>query len=560
MHWFQGFRKIGRSVQRHSYSLSLESALAELFRLYDQAGGAADAAGRSIAAWIERSAGEPAAPGGGAQGVGRLPQLLRTRDLHEFVQRDPAREALKLDLLEQVLFHRDPEARWAAARGRMLEALPRLCGCPEDSPRANVEAYKRALSDPASAAGELLVLMALFNFGADPELPPENWAIRFRRGRFPQHEWEPIGGIGGGLGTAAPLDWRPANPLCRWEYLAADLTHAVIRAAESGAGERRPGRLREAGHLDGRKDAPVFTLYCRLERPPGSDAGAGQMSLLPVEPAAFLPEVQRAVHRHLGAEGVRQLALLLGRLARLQPGQTARLDVAEVANQCEPGSPARPARERGRKLLQVLALLCEIELQRVEPQGDRAAVRVSRFMTVLGREAVCPGQPGAAALTLDDPLGLRLHVAVDPLFWPAGGGTLADAYRDLSPGVLASPPREHPLLVGLAAWLPGAWERTWAQTGGVLQRSAERICAEAGLWFRESERYRAADQLKRDLARLQELGVLGQWRLVRGAARNVLDHEYRLVAPQRAHRRATAPWDVPAEDAAPVPREVRGWA
>jgi hypothetical protein len=559
MHWFQGIRKSGRSLQRHSYSLSLESALSELFRLYDQAGGAAETAGRAIDAWIERTAGDPAAAP--QAGAGKLAQLLRTRDLHEFLLREPEQREVKLALLEHLLFHRTPEERWGAIRSRLLEALPRLCHCPADSPRANLEAYKRALSDPRSPLGALLVLTALFNFGADPELPPENWALRFRRGRFPQHEWEPMGGAPAGQGSVAALDWRPSNPLCRWEYLAADLTHELIRSTESGAGDRRPTRLREAGHLDGRKDAAVFTLHCRLERPPGGDAGAGQMSLFPVEPAALLPEVQRTVHRQLGAEGVRQLALLLGRLARLQPGQIARLDVAEAA---DPGGdsagPARIVRERGRKFLRVLALLCEIELQRVELQGERAAVRTSRFMTVLGREAVCAGDPAATALTLDDPLGLRLHVAVDPLFWPAEGGTLADAYRDLSPAVLACPPREHPLVIGLAAWLPGAWERAWPQTGGVLQRGADRLFAEAGLWLRESERYRAAEQLKRDLARLQELGVLGQWRLVRGAARNVLDHEYRLVAPQRAHQRAAAPWDVSAEAAAAsAPREVRGW-
>jgi hypothetical protein len=569
MHRFQGFRKVGSALQRHSYSLSLESALAELFRLYDQAGGPTESAARAVESWIEQSAAAPHPARGDA---GRLPQLLRTRDLHEFIVREPGQESLKLALLEPLLFHRDPADRWAAVRPRLLAALPRLCGGVEGAPRANLELCKRALTDPAHGAGALLVLIALFNFDADPELPPENWAPRFRRGRFPQHDWEPIGSP---VAAGAVFDWRPANPLCRWEFLAADLLHDLIRSTESGAA--RPARLREAGHWDGRKDAAAYTLYCSMERPPGGDAGAGQLSLLPVDPGAFMPEVQRTVHRHLGPEGVRQLALLLGGLARLPAGEIARLDVAELAaaqgparagqdlpgaSQSLPGAsavePARTVRERGRKLLQVLALLCEIELQRVEPQGDRAAVRLSRFMTVLGREGQCASAEGGAAVTLDDPLSLRLHVAIDPLFWRPAGGTLGDAYRNLAPAVLAVPAREHPFLLGLAAWLPGAWERTWEQTQGVLQRSTACIFAEAGLWLREAERYRAAEQLKRDLARLQELGVLGQWRLVRGAGRAVLDHEYRLVAPQRTRQRAMPVWSLPAE--APAPRDVRGWA
>ncbi|HEX7928552.1 MAG TPA: hypothetical protein VF678_13245, partial [bacterium] len=433
------------------------------------AGNSGTDAGQVIDAWIEQSA--SGAPNGSPP-QGRLAQLLRTRDLHEFVIRKPALAEAKRGILEQWMFHHSAEARWTAVRPKLLAALPLLCGHPAESARGNLETYKRALSDPQSEAGQLLIAAALFHFDADPELPPENWTMRFRRGQFPVVDWEPL--VTGS--AAAPFHWRPANPLCRWEYLAADLVHELIRTRETEVGQRRLAPLRDAGHLGVRKDASVFTLYCRMEQPPGGDAGTAQMSLLPVDPASFIPEVQRTVHQRLGAEGVRQLALVLGGLARNRAAQIARVDVSELVARIQDGdSTVRQDRERGRKLLQVLTLLGDIELQRAEPQGDRASVRISRFLTVLGREGTCAGSAVGADMVLDDPTGLVLHVAVDSIFWNADGTTLGDAHRDLPPPVLACPTREHPLLLGLAAWLPGAWERTWAQAGGVVQCSAERL-------------------------------------------------------------------------------------
>lgn len=553
MLWFQGIRKTGTALRRHSFALCLDAALAELFRVYERLGGPGSAAGQAMNGWIEGVAADAEA---GQGGQSRLAQLLRVRDLHEFVTRQPEFETLKLEVLEQLLFHRSPETRWAAVRSKLCEALPQLCGCPAPSLIANLELYKRALSDPASPAGQMLVLTALFNFDADPEVPPENWTLRFHRGRFPDHDWELASGCG------RSQRWRPANPLCRWEYLAADLIEGLVRAS---AADAMPGTIgppltpvtRDAGHLNGRRDAPAITLHCRFERLPGGQAAAAQMSLLPVDPTSFVPEMQRMVHRRLGGEGVRLLALVLGHMARLRPGQSARLDLATL---CAPAgeTAARQLRERCRRLFHVLELLCGVELQRVETGPDGTAVRTSCFLTVLGREQACAPGHGSPP-DQSDPADLRLDVAVDPIFWKPGG-TLGDAYRYLPPAVLACPAREHPLLVGLAAWLPGAWERTWPQTQGVVQRSMERIFEEAGLWLRDADRYRVAEQLKRDLVRLQELGVLGQWRLVRGAGRTVLDHEYRLSAPQRIRQRANSQFQIPAEDATPGAWQAWGWA
>src|SRR5690349_23182166 len=135
MLWFQGLRKIGPSLQRHSYSLSLESALSELFRLYDLAGNSGEDAAKVIDAWIEQSA-SGASSASPAQG--RLAQLLRTRDLDEFIVRDPALAEVKRGIMEQWMFHHSADARWTAVRPKLLAALPLLCGQATESTRSHV--------------------------------------------------------------------------------------------------------------------------------------------------------------------------------------------------------------------------------------------------------------------------------------------------------------------------------------------------------------------------------------------------------------------------------------
>jgi hypothetical protein len=520
---FNSTVRTGTRLQRSAHSISLDQALGELLRLYQENGGEREGVEKLIAARIEGDLGRP------PQAQGRIAQLLRARDLHEFVQREPDLAALKLQILELLHLRRGARERWLATRDLLTEHLPLICRAPPREPRDNLELYKEEVSARGSRLGQLLVLLALFNFDSDAELPPDNLVLRFRRGHFPDHAWEAVPGAAPARGAEGA--WYPENPLCRWEYLAADLTHELVRSSAAKPAAMQQGLFRrETGTLEGRKDAEAFTLYCRLEPQAGGDAGPHQMSLFPVDPATLVREVQRQVHRHLGAEGVRQLALLLGRMDSTGPGRPVSLPLEEAA---AAGAvlPARVRRERARKLQQVVEQLCGIELQRVSVRGDVTAVQTSRLLTPLGRDTIGPSVPGASPAAEDPSLLLRL--AVDPVFYRADGGSLGDAYRRVPEGLLTGAAKEHPYALALQVFLAWAWNGSGeSDCRELVQLTAARLFHDAGLWVRDSERYRALEQLKRDLTHLRDLGLLGRWRVVRASDRNAWEHQYRLEPPR----------------------------
>ncbi len=513
-------------------SRTLQAALAELLRIYDREGPAAASAEACIEAEFDRGAGRATHPQHHRQDA-----LLRARDLHRFVTQHPGLVRLKVQVLEALLAEREPDQRWNAARAMLLGHL--LDGAPCTAP--DVERCKLELTQRGGALGSLLQLIALFNLDAGAERPPRQVALRYVPGGFPDHVWA----------QAAPADrrgytWSPRHALCRWEYLAADLVQHLV--TNPGRGADRPEAGAAAGSPRWAEAQPsqqlrsmaasAAPLYCRFEDDAPGTAASGQMPLFPADPQALVIEILRRVHKQLGAEGVRQLALLMSHLAAQVPGRPAELNLEAVAlSTGEAGLAPRAVRLRAAKLARVLDLLGTLLVHRVRNQHGQATLSSTRLVTILGRESPYRSTRDAEAPSAGSQAGssvgpsaqaLRVELLVDALFYPREEHSLGESFRRLPRTVLAENPRQHPYLIALALHVRGLWER---QGDPVVQRAAGALLTEAGLWVAPTSRYRSLEQLKRDLNRLQELGVLGRWRLARGAQRDAWQDQLRLEAP-----------------------------
>jgi len=532
---FSGAKKDESGVKRFASRVSLEPSLVALFKGYEQVGGPTGEVERWLDREMDACLGDARTPREKAQT--RLYELMRAKEMHRWVTAEPRLSDIKLKLLEHLLFYRDCAQRWGAIRELLVLHLDEICGTPLPGTPGSYELYKRQLSQHSSALGRMLLVTALFNFDIDEEQPPRNLVIRFAKNRFPHHCWETVTEGGRVTLQGGPGEWSPSNPLCRWEYLAADIAHAVYRrqplwrSAAQGSGAAAQSQYEAVSADD-------VTLYCRLDTSAMSRGGAEQMELFPVEPARFLPEVQRQVHRRLGADGVKLFALLMQRLATTRPGEVVQVSLAALvaAGEAEPPD-GRTLRARMRRLHKLIDYLGEVELTRVRTAQRQCSVQTSRLLTVLGRTDDRPAADEAPDGWRDrsreqDVTEQHVRVLVDEVFHDTYEGTLGQVYRGIPPELMTLPARQHPYVVGLYAHLRRAWSADAADEPVVA--TARRLMQDAGFRVSTASRYRAVEHLKRDLALLDEHGVLRQWRITRSPQRDVLEDEYRLYPPRVA--------------------------
>ena len=544
MFTFSSVKKAGHAIKRDFQAFHLSHSLSELFKIYDFTGGPSQQVEAAINTAIERSLTEVGETKPRLQG--HLYTLLRAKDLHRFVVEEPLLAPVKLKLLEHVLFYRGLEERWAAIRELLLSALDSICGVTVSGVASNHEIYKQQASERSSSLGKLLMCTALLNFDVDDEPPPTNLRIRFHRGRFPENSWELDVPSTAGATEDAARAWNPANPYCRWEYLGADLLHALYRRHYNMtpvlAGQDARGTTLAGAWMQPADSSPehVGEVFCALGRGGDASAQTDQMELFPLHPRTFLPELQRQVHRAHGAEGVRLFALLCERLGRSTCGEFLSLALADIA--AVPSGPANsPAKihQRAKRLWGILEYLAQLELTRIHTAEGESTCRKSRFITILhvtnSQPSIQPGGSDHDPKSRDGgcPTGVRLMM--DPVFYQGAGGRLRLAYRDLPEPLLHAASKEHPFALGLLVYLRIAWTDEWEETQGIVQRSTQRLFQEAGFWIKNSARYRSIEAMKRDLAYLKEQGWLGAWRITRGANRDSLEDIYRLEAPGGMH-------------------------
>lgn len=533
MFHFSNVQKAGHAIERNLQGFHLEHSLSELFKIYERTGGPTAQVESAINSDIDRCLTEVRLPKSTVQS--HLYVLLRAKDMHRYVVEEPQLVAVKLKLLEHVLFYRGLEERWAAVRDLLLNAVDTICRVAVAGVASNFEVYKQQISSRTSSLGRLLAATALFNFDVAEEYPPTNLRIRFPKRRFPDHSWEvENSGAAGVLDDKARV-WSPGDPLCRWEYLAADLLHALYRRqAPAGRGQIRAAEGGAAGQAP---QAESGDVYCALGREGNPSVQTDQMELFPLHPRTFLPELQRQVHRAHGAEGVRLFALLFEQLGRSICGEFLSLALADIARgPVGPEVSAAKAQQRAKKLWAILEFLSQVELTRLHANGGDTTCQRSKLIAIL--EVIAPhdaaphdaagrGAGAATARSHDSPEQVRL--LVDPCFYREGG--LGAPYGDLPAPLLCAAPKEHPYALGLLVYLRQAWEAEWEATQGVIRRTAQAIFHEAGFWLKAGSRYRSIEAMKRDLAYLKEQGWLGSWRISRGTARDAMDDTYRLEAP-----------------------------
>ena len=552
MFQFTVLKKTGPSLQRNTHSFRLEQSLLELVKAYDLAGGPSADIRAEFDRKIERCLADTVGPRSRAQG--HLHMLLRALAIHQYVTEEPELVALKLKVLEDVLFFGELAERWAAIRALLVARLDMICGMPFAGLAGHLEIYKQAWSLPTSPLGKLLVATALFNFDRVEEQPPTNLSLQFLKGRFPEHRWEIRTGDGASLALQNQGSWWPENPLCRWEYLAADLAHVVFRrqrwsvapgqSAGEGAmavqGTAPQGGAHSAATGPGGAEKAV-RVFCRFEGSDRSDAKVEQMELFPLKPDTLPVELQRRIHRHMGSEGVRQFVSLMAVLADSPRGEALNLPLLEVACRNDPpGLGARKRKEHAEKLRAVIGELAEVELSRLTTAGGRTSRETSRLVVLLGQWDVAPAEDAFPVGSRDggDASEQSLRLLVDPYFHDAAPGSVGRPYRELPEELLAASAKDHPLALALFVYFRAAWAKKGDSAVRAVSGSVKQIFGEAGLWFNERSRYRTIETFKRELTFLREAGFLGAWRLSRSDSRDALDDAYRLEAPPCPAERA----------------------
>ena len=581
MYLIKGTTKAGRRVKRFSYVLSLEDAARELLRLCEGVGWDVPRVEAALGAQLESCLAAEAPNGDEVRA--RLFALLRMRDMLRFIVRDPQLETLRRDVLRMLLAEPDLERRWAEIRGLLLEqattwALPstdktgrRSGRLPVDAGAAGVAAHE-VLSRRNSGIGQILLAVALFNFDRDEETPPPNLVIRFAGTGFPLHRWEHAASPGMRPVKADAEHWVAANPLCRWEFLACDLA-AALRATrqdravagqpapeQAGTNGRSGTRQASAGHVaaadaaapsasaeaqvDTRAAAPhasasaahgeLVSTTCNLQLDPTDALQQAQLELLQFDAQTFFAALQRKVHRELGSEGVRLHIALLAHLAAASPGASLSLNATALV--AAPAG-AVAARKRVRLLERLLALLSQLEVQRVYKEGDHFRLETAPLLTLLGRWNEFPAtSPLALAKThlAGDPLHESVRLLADHLL--GGDGAEAPAarlYKDVPESLLGLPSTEHPLALGVYLYLRAQWR----QDPAPVVRSSRRLIEDAGYWLKPSTQFRMVEALNGDLHWLREQGFIGPWRCERHAPRNALQDNYRVEPP--AHLRVS---------------------
>ncbi len=425
-------------IRRRKVTISLEDSLNALLGYYAREGAAPDQAGPWIEAEIERSFTHPGVDK--SRRHARVGALLRARDLDRYVLSEPDLAALKVSLFETLLFHRSTPERWAAARSMLRVNVDRICQLSLPGSLHALEQVKRMVSDRSSRMGKLLTAIALYNFDRDEESPPQNLMLHFLPGRFPGHTWEICGSNGRGVMMGGADTWSPANPLCRWEYLGADLFHHLVRDASrdregvespvppagfatgyatgyateltavpslaspspaEGSHEGKPAPQAVYCTLTGLRTSlsaiPISGLRTSLSAIPmegareGAAAGeAAQMELFPLERGAFLAELLCLVQRKHGPEGTRLLALLFAHFDRSPPGREVEVRLEEMSMEIAFGDlSARGAAARMQRLEKVISRLAGVELTRVSgPAPGHSEAAGGRPMAPAGAKPI----------------------------------------------------------------------------------------------------------------------------------------------------------------------------
>ncbi|MDH5751638.1 MAG: hypothetical protein OEZ59_04405 [Deltaproteobacteria bacterium] len=560
--------KAGRQIGHFHIHVQLGSAAAELFRIYERCGGPEHGVEALIETSLENCLSESGAMRGTQQA--HLHHMLRVKDLHLYILSEPELTPLKLKLLELLTGHGEARSRWAASRELLLTHMDELCKVAVPGLMGNIENYKSSLSRRDTPVGRLLVLIALFNFDQDEELPPHNLMIRFQRGSFPEHRWESSTEQGSSRNLAS-ASWSPSAPLCRWEYLALDLTQALMARFSTGDrttnrpegfGGKKPSRGWNKGFWSAGRHGPDpdERLYCRVSPPENSDS-SGQLDLLPFDAEEFITELRGLIHKDHGPEGARQFAVLMEALLQATPGEPLELDLEALARRCDnSGSTPRERRTRMRKLARVLDTLSRVEISRMGPGGPAGLdeIGVSRMLTILERRT--PRHTGAAGPDGSDPTPRGACVLPDGVFWDERLFGLRDLYRALPEELLALPVSEYPFAVPLFIFLREAWTRTdrgvapgqslqgladerQATTGqtetDAPEYTARAIFQRAGLRISGAGRYKALQALKNNLEALRIHGLLGGWRIRQATVRDGMEDTYRVEAPGGGGRAAS---------------------
>lgn len=532
MYIVTGSSKEGQRIRRHRQSFSLLRALREALPQ-----GPPTAAGRQRM-WDDLEGKMETCLQGGAtyrEGVASdLFHLMRSRDILRYLGEVPEEAGLRHAVLRAVLDMPAAAERWSRIKAMLVEELRRGGAPTQDWP-----GLRCRLSRRNSDLGRLLQAVALFNFDEDPEQPPPHLTVHFAAGHFPDHEWRWDPSV---VVTNRPAAWVPAAPLCRWEYLAADLLldlqaarQTPTAAGMSPAQASPPPPLPAATAPHGAAPAcegRLTALYCRAMRD-GDGDGHEQVELLPLQPAALLPELQRQVHRRWGAEGLRLFFLLMERLVAQPAGEPVSLEPGQLVRIAGEGGVSRAVlRARAAKLERIVTLLAEQEVHRVFTAEGRDWMETAPLLAVLARRGSLAGSGiGAGAAQSPAPPALRLRVLADPLLvGPQEAPAASRRFQELPLPLLRLSPREHPLALGLYVYVRGVWQVAQGRADATSQ-TARQLFEDAGFWLKPASRYRMLEQLKTELRFLQEQGFIGAWRIQRGTRRDMLQERYRIEPP-----------------------------
>ncbi len=514
----QGAEKENRLIKRKHYSVQLHGALLCLFRFYTLN---KKASAQEIESLFGVAAENIVQTHSLPQGRIQLAQLLKAREIHRYIGRDPEWRDVKYAVLQCVLRKRSFHASWVLVRNLLLAHCQGMF--PATQKAGEGRTWIDMLSDVRAPLTELLTAVAAFYFDQDEERPPANWMVHFPNGHFPQYWWRVLQGGGqNGSRLVNQEAWHPQNPYCRWAWLAMDLHHHIAQKKASPPASDVPHVPPATKTTTAPPAAPARAIvgsqspeqvFCRF-----SPSNPTQLELLSLEGLGFAANVQRFIHQQFGADGVRLYATLLAQLAANTPDQQAPpIHLKTCAQNALPtlaNASKAKLKQVEAKLQRIVKRLGKIEL--IEIQRDAAQEKSWCEHTAL-LSIKASGKPfaptgGNVMASIDQP-DEHLTLELSPVLRGTSLLQWIQCYARIPQSIWKSSPTEHPFALGLWVFGQAKWQGQAAGSSNQhhahsWQTTSRDLLEVCGCWFSASSQYRALEILKKELYWLAEQGLL----------------------------------------------------
>lgn len=398
-------------------------------------------------------------------------QILRVRDMAQFLFADPESLALKTALARKLVEPMEPLAKWEEIKEIFILFLQGF----------DPVVAAQQLGDGESEFALCLQWIALHFLEHDTEHPPAHLRLELVKGQFPKSVWR----LKEHHASSSESFWIPENPLCRPNHLAHQL---MLEFYKREMRALVPSDQTKALNLEPMEEADALSLEFGQE--------TGQLVTHEESPQESLLALQRMVQQKYSFDGVRHLMALFRQLGQAK----GELMEFKVKNHFALLGMKDPSAKQEGIFQEVLELLESIRVKRRYNRASPITERRTPFLSVTAET-----RKGLS----ERPESLELRL--DRLFLPSGQNPFRlGAHLSLLPEeIFAESPNRHPYLTPLASYLTGSWLINFPRDKGRISQSATELIEGCALRVTAQSKKSILGKLQSELAYMQEKRYIG---------------------------------------------------